>query len=124
MENTKAIKLVDKILKDLDKTGINTETLIEDIKALRVYAIEQQVPLVVKVLRYTYEHIEANESFLIPMLNDEPLDLDDSDEVVTHENEENSPVENLKYVISLTKNLQNKNNIEDLKEYKLLLMDY
>ena len=66
MENKKAIKLIDKILVDLDNTGINTDTLIEDLKELRSYALEEQIPLVVKVLRYTYEHIEKNDSFLIP----------------------------------------------------------
>jgi len=69
LENNKAIKLIDKILKNLDKTGINSDVLVEDIKALRAYALEAQVPLVVKVLRLTYEHIEATESFMIPMLD-------------------------------------------------------
>ena len=122
MENTKAIKLIDKILKNLDKTGINADALIDDIKELRAYAIEQKVPLLVKVLRYTYEHIEAHESFLIPIPGDEPLDDDevDIDETV----DVSTPVESLKYLISLAGNLNNKGNISDLKEYKMLLMAY
>ena len=52
MENKDANKLIDKILDNLDKTGINSETLVDDIKALRAYALEEQVPLVVKVLRF------------------------------------------------------------------------
>ena len=124
MENTKAIKLIDKILKNLDDTGINTDTLIDDIKELRVYAIEQEqkVPLLVKVLRYTYEHIEAHQSFLIPILGDEPLDEEEEGaEVVENDS---SPVESLKYVIALARNLNNKGNLADLKEYKELLMAY
>ena len=74
MENKKAIELIDKILENLDKTGIDTETLIDNIKELRTYALEEQIPLVVKVLRLTYEHIESNNSFLIPILDDEPTD--------------------------------------------------
>lgn len=116
MENKKAIKLIDKILENLDKTGINTEALIEDIKALRVYALEAQIPLVVKVLRLTYEHIEANESFLIPILDDEPVDEEGA--IVEADTD---PVESLKYLISLMKNLNNKMNIADLKEYRDLL---
>ncbi|WNH07705.1 hypothetical protein [Thalassobellus suaedae] len=119
MENKKAIKLIDKILENLDETGINTDALIEDIKALRVYALEAQIPLVVKVLRLTYEHIEANESFLIPILDDEPLD---EEGVVTEA--DTNPVESLKYLISLLKNLNNKMNIADLKEYRDLLNNY
>ncbi|MDC1226740.1 hypothetical protein N8013_03730 [Algibacter sp.] len=117
MENKKAIKVIDKILKDLDKTGINTDVLIDDIKELRTYALDEQIPLVVKVLRLTYEHIEENDAFLIPMLDDEPIEEDGSVEASTDE----SPVESLKYLISLIRNLNNKANIADLKEYRDLL---
>lgn len=117
MENTNAIKIIDKILNDLDTTGINTGVLIEDIKQLRAFAIEEQVPLLVKVLRYTYEHIEENETFLIPMLSDEPIE-EDLDAVVDTESVD--PVESLKYVIALARNLNNKGNIADLKEYKAI----
>ena len=125
MENIKAVQLIDKILKDLDQTGINSDTLIEDMKQLRVYAIEQdeKIPLVVKVLRMAYEHIQENDSFLIPSLEDEPLDELD-DEQAPLESEEVTPVENLKYLVALTRNLNNKGNIADLREYKALLMDY
>ncbi|MFV9550380.1 hypothetical protein [Algibacter sp. PT7-4] len=120
MENKKAIKLIDKILNNLDETGINTDTLIDDIKELRTYALEEQIPLVVKVLRLTYEHIEETESFMIPVLDDEPID--ESEDVVV--NDEVEPIESLKYVISLMKNLNNKGNIADLKEYRDLLNNY
>jgi hypothetical protein len=120
LENTQAIKLIDKILKNLDETGINSDALIDDIKELRGYAIEQKVPLLVKVLRYTYEHIEEHQSFLIPILDDEPLDEEDTVE----KTDDVSPVESLKYVIALARNLDNKGNLSDLKEYKELLMAY
>ncbi|MEM5566725.1 hypothetical protein WNY78_16510 [Psychroserpens sp. AS72] len=121
MENTKAIQLIEKILKNLDETGINTDSLINDIKELRGYAIEQKVPLLVKVLRYTYEHIEEHQSFLIPILDDEPLEEGDDDFENT---EDASPVESLKYLLALAGNLNNKGNISDLQEYKALLMAY
>ena len=117
MENQKAIALIDKILKNLDKTGINTDVLIDDIKQLRTYALEEQIPLVVKVLRYTYEHIESHDTFLVPVLDDEPIDGEDT---IVEANDV-SPVESLKYLIALMKNLNNKMNISDLKEYRDLL---
>ncbi len=120
MENKDANKLIDKIIDNLDKTGINSGALVDDIKTLRAYALEEQVPLVVKVLRFTYEHIEENDTFLIPMLDDEPLDEADSIE----ENDLDSPVESLKYLIALMKNLKNKGNISDLREYRDLLLAY
>ncbi|MEL0651126.1 hypothetical protein V6246_06795 [Algibacter sp. TI.3.09] len=122
MENQKANKLVDKILKDLDESGINKEALIDDIKELRTYALEEQIPLVVKVLRLTYEHLEENSTFLIPILDDEPLE--DEEEGAEGVNDLDTPVESLKYLIALTKNLSNKGNIADLREYKDLFARY
>ncbi|WP_027138793.1 hypothetical protein [Gaetbulibacter saemankumensis] len=122
MENRDAIKLVDKILLNLDETGINTDALIEDLKKLRSYALEAQIPLVVKVLRLTYEHIEEHDNFLIPILDedDEPNDEEFGLEGAL----DNTPVESLKYLVSLTRNLNNKRNIADLKEYRDLLNKY
>ena len=122
MKNTKAITLTNKILNDLDTTGINNETLIDDIKKLRTYAIEEEIPLLVKVLSYTCEHNEENNSFLIPMLNDEPIE--ESEEIGIEDTNQVSPLESLKYLIALSKNLENKGNIADLKEYKALLIAY
>ncbi|MBD0833186.1 hypothetical protein [Aestuariibaculum sediminum] len=119
MENTKAIKLIDKILNNLDQSGINTDVLIDDLKTLRGYALEEQIPLVVKVLRLTYEHIQENETFLIPMLEEEDDEFETEETAV-----ESSPVESLKYVLSLMKNLDNKINVADLKEYRDLLNNF
>ena len=117
MENKTTLLLIDKILADLDKTGINTDTLIDDIKQLRAYALEAEIPLVVKVLRLAYEHIEENGNFMIPMLEEEDEDVE-AIEVA------NEPVESLKYLIALIRNLKNKMNIADLKEYRDLLNAY
>lgn len=120
MENKKAIKLIDKILVSIDKKGVNGEGLVDNIKELRAYALEEQIPLVVKVLRLTYEHLEAHNTFLIPILDDEPVEEDGVVEV----NEGGAPEESLKYLIALTKNLNNKMNVLDLKEYRDLLIAY
>ncbi|WP_298539736.1 hypothetical protein [uncultured Aquimarina sp.] len=119
MENKKALKLIDKILTDLEKSGINTDTLIEDLKSLRSYALEQQVPLVVKVLRLTYEHIEENDSFLIPIPDDEPIEeQEEGNEAPVVNNEDVNPVESLMYLVSLFKDLKNKMNVMDLADYR------
>ncbi|WP_378174397.1 hypothetical protein [Aquimarina sp. SS2-1] len=115
MENKKALKLIDKILKDLETSGINTDTLIDDLKTLRSYALEQQIPLVVKVLRLTYEHIEENDSFLIPIPDDDPIEEDGAP---LEKDVDSDPVESLMYLISLLKDLKNKMNIMDLADYR------
>ncbi len=121
MENKKALKLIDKILTDLEDSGINTDTLIEDIKNLRSYALEAQIPLAVKVLRLTCEHIEENDSFLIPIPDDEPIDGNEEGTVVNTEEAVN-PVESLVYLISLFKDLRNKMNLMDLSDYRNALL--
>lgn len=120
MENKKALKLIDKILADLDRSGIIINTLIEDLKELRTYALEEQIPLAVKVLRYTYEHVEENDTFLIPIPADDPIDEEDEEEGIDTptSDEEVNPVESLSYMISLFKDLTNKMNVSDLKEYR------
>lgn len=122
MENKKAQKLVEKILADLEQSGIITNTLIEDLKELRTYALEAQIPLAVKVLRLTYEHIEENDTFLIPIPDDDPIEEDQ--EVLTTEETAVSPVESLSYMISLFKDLKNKMNLMDLADYRTALNEY
>ncbi len=122
MENKKALKLIDKILTNLETSGINNDTLIEDLKDLRSYALEQQVPLVVKVLRLTYEHIEENNTFLIPIPDDDPI-TDEEGIVINNTDENSNPVESLMYLISLLKDLKNKMNLIDLGDYRNALLE-
>lgn len=119
MENKKALKLIDKILIDLEKSGINTTTLIEDIAVLRSYALEQQVPLVVKVLRLTSEHIVENNSFLIPIPEDDPIEENENESIIEEKQDiPFEPTESLIYLISLLKDIKNKMNLMDLGEYR------
>lgn len=119
MENKKALKLIDKILGDLKDSGIVIESLTESLKELREFALQEQIPLVVKVLRLTYEHLAKNDSFLIPIPDDEPIEEGESttEEAV-------DPVESLSYMLSLIKDLKNKMNLSDLKDYRNALMDF
>jgi len=123
LENKKAIKLIDKIVVDLDKQGINTDALITDLKELREFALKEQIPLIVKVLRFTYEHIQENDSFLIPIPDDEPIEEEEGTETAENTTVKD-PVESLKYLVSLTKSHTNKTNIADLREYRDALMAF
>ena len=101
---------------DLFKNGFIAETLIADLKKLREYSLEEQNPVLTKAIRLAYEHLEANGAFLVPIPDDEPVD--EETEVVTDAapaNENNA--ESLDYLLSLFSDLENKNNILDLKEY-------
>lgn len=115
VENPTAQKLINKIQIDLFKNGFNADTLITDLKKLREYALEEQNPVLVKAIRLTYEHIEANKAFLIAIPDDEPIEGFDGTSTNVTENATN--MESLEYLISLFADLKNKNNLADLKEY-------
>ncbi|MDR6302121.1 hypothetical protein [Mesonia maritima] len=119
MNNPKAQKLIKKILDDLDHAGIITNTLVSDLKELRPYAVEEERPVIAKAIRLTYEHIEENFTFDIPIPEDEPIE--DDEEI---EKEEVKPEESLIYLMSLIKDSDNKRNIEEIREYNKALQNY
>ena len=123
MENPGAQKLINKVQVDLLKKGFNAETLIADLKKLREYSLEEGNPVLTKALRLTYEHLEENGAFLIPIPDDEPVE--EGEEVISDRkagNENN--LESLEYLLSLFGDLKNKNNILDLKEYNKALLAF
>ena len=74
MENPKAQKLLNKMQRDLMRNGIILNTIVEDFKELRPFAVEENNPLLAKVIRLTYEHIETYGTFDIPIPEDEPVE--------------------------------------------------
>ena len=116
MENPSAQKLINKIQLDLFKKGFEAETLIADLKKLREYSLEEQNPVLTKALRLTYEHLEANGAFLIPIPDDEPVD-EETELVTDSETSSENNMESLEYLISLFSDLTKKNNLLDLREY-------
>ena len=120
MKNPKGQKLLDKIQRNLMRNGIIINTIVEDLKELRPYAVEGENPLLAKVIRLTYEHIEAYQTFNIPIPEDEPLD---ENEEVTASTEFN-PQESLDYLLSIMFDTSIKNNEMDLREYCIDLQKY
>lgn len=121
LENPKAQKLLNKIQRDLMRNGIITNTIVEDLKELRPYAVEENSPLLAKVIRLTYEHIETYQTFDIPIPEDEPLDGFDEE---IENTEDFDPIESLDYLLSLMAEAKNKINALELKEYSNSLMAY
>lgn len=120
MKNPKGQKLLDKIQRDLMRNGIIVNTLVEDLKELRPYAVEEEDPLLAKVIRLTYEHIDTYQTFDIPIPDDEPLD--ENEEAVA--TPETNPEESLDYLLSLMSDTSIKNNEIDLREYSRALQEY
>lgn len=111
MKTAIANEQLDAIIKKVEKSGVEAPNIIEDLKALRELAIKEQDPLVVKVLRLTYEFISENECFDVAAQyeedeegNEYPIEIDDK--------------ENLLYLLNLLKNAEHKINREEIKDYR------
>jgi len=120
LKNPKAQKLIDKIQRDLMRNGLVINTLVEDLKQLRPFAIEEENPLLAKVIRLAYEHLEATDSFEIPIPDDEPLEENEDQATAI----ESSPQESLDYLLSLMHDTSIKNNVMDLREYSSALTEF
>jgi len=106
MKGIKAQKKIEEIQKGLDKNGFISETIIKQLKDVRPLAIEEEDPLVTKIMRLSYEHIEENGAFNIDYMQDDKMDQ----------------IANFKYMIDLIHQCDHKYNREELKDYRDLLL--
>lgn len=122
MENKQALKLIEKIQKELFKNNFEVSEIVNDLKKLREITLELNNPVVTKALRLAYEHLDNNNGFFIGIPDDEPIDAKDA-EIEANISEENN-VESFNYFISLLTDLDKKNNVLDLKEYNKAFLAY
>ena len=114
MKLAAANKKLETIIKKVEKDGVSASGLVDELKALREYALKEQDPLVTKVLRLTYEYLIDNNAFDVQAQYDEdeegneyPLEIEDK--------------ENLLYLLSLLENADHKINREEIKDYRTAL---
>ncbi|MFC6860796.1 hypothetical protein [Zunongwangia atlantica] len=123
LENIKAQKLLNKIQRDLMRNGIITNTLIEDLKELRTYVVDEGQPLLAKVIRLTFEHVEEYQSFNIAIPEDDPIEDDEENQEVRVEDEVTGQ-ESLAYLFSLMEDHTNKVNEIELRDYIQAFTEY
>jgi len=111
---TANVKL-DEIIAKVEKKGIEATGLVADLKSLRELALQEQDPLVVKVLRLTYEFLEENKCF------DVQAQYEEDEEGNEYPVEEIEDKENLLYLLNLLKNAEHKINREEIKDYRSAL---
>ncbi len=126
MTDKKAHQLIEKIIDDLKHNGIITNTLVEDLIALRPYAVAEKRPTVAKALRLIAEHIEEHQTFAIPIpIDDEIYDAENEEFIEITESEDNYVSEkSLLYLMNLIKKEENPMNKQEIKEYNESLKDY
>lgn len=127
MENIEANKLIEKLQKDINKSGIDAKKTVEGLTQLRTYALEEQDPTATKVLRLAYEHIQEHGTFNIPIPADELVADNEDEEPELIENSietDEERAESLVYMLSLLLDRHNPNNRQELFEYRDALKDY
>jgi len=120
LNNIKAQKLLNKIQRDLMRNGIITNTLVNDLKELRPLVVEEGQPLLAKVIRLTYEHVDAYDSFNIAIPGDDPVEEGEEAPV----QEETTGQESLDYLLSLMADPSNRVNEIELREYVNAFNEY
>ena len=122
MENKQALKLIEKVQKDLLQNKFEVSKIVDELKKIREISLELNNPVVTKALRLAYEHLASNNAFLIGIPDDEPIDSKEGT-VETSISEENN-IESFNYFLSLFTDLTKKNNVLDLKEYNTAFLAY
>ncbi len=111
-----ANKKLETIISKVEKDGVLYSGVIEDLKELREQALKEQDPLVVKVLRLSYEFLKDREAFNVQAQfeedeegNEYPLEIEEK--------------ENFLYLLNLLKNAEHKINREEIKDYRTSLKE-
>lgn len=114
MKTAIANKKLETIISNVEKDGIMYPNVVDDLKELREQALKEQDPLVVKVLRLSYEYLQDRDAFDVQAQyeedeegNEYPIEIDDK--------------ENMLYLLNLLKNAEHKINREEIKDYRTAL---
>lgn len=134
MESIEGNKLIEKLQKALAKDGFKKSAdLVVGLKELRPYALEEQDPTLTKVTRLTYEHLEANKKFDIPLPPEEAIapELEEGEEapeevemIVSEIKNDKDRVESMDYLFSLMLDRENEDNKQDMFAYRDALKEY
>lgn len=131
MESTTGNKLIEKLQKGLAKDGIKkVDDIITGLKELRTYALEDADPTLTKVTRLTYEHLEENKTFNIPLPPEEAFEVEEGEEgeeaemILNEIKTDEDRVESLDYLFSLMLDRENASNKQDLFEYRDALKEF
>ena len=133
MESIDGNKLIVKLQKGLAKDGLKMDAIVKGLKELRPYALEEQDPTLTKVTRLTYEHIEANKTFNIPLPPEEAIapELEEGEEapeevemILSTIESDDDRIESLDYLLSLMLDRTKEANKQDMFAYRDALKEF
>jgi flagellar biosynthesis/type III secretory pathway chaperone len=112
LNNSKYYAILKEIKKNIVENGITQDT-VDDFKNLRKIVVKEKQPLLAKVIRLTYQHIEENNTFNVAIPEDEPIEGIETESNTSQIN----PVESLDYLLSNLLEPHNKMNILDIRAF-------
>lgn len=122
--NKDTVELINKLRSLVEKKGIVKEDVVKILMELRPHFIEQNEPLITRVIRLTAEYIGDRGTFDINLLAeededgnlDEQIDMDSDDSF-------NEVKENFLYLLDLFAHPENQVNKEELQRIKAIYLD-
>lgn len=112
MKTLPAKEKLSSIINSVEQHGIHQDNLVSELKALRELAKIEKDPLVVKLLRFTYEYLDENNCF------DVEGQFEEDEEGNKYPVEGIEDKDNMLYLLSLLENSEQKINREELKDYR------
>ena len=119
LQDSRAVQLINKLISDVEQNGIITNTVVEDLMALRPYTITEELPLLAKATRLAAEHISEYETFAIGMPEEESLEEEEATIAL-----EGEPKDSLHYFLCLIRDIDKSSNEEELRYYVKALNEY
>ena len=116
MISSKANKEIQDLIGEIEKNGIDIEKVVAQLKELRLQALLEKDPLMIRAIRLTYELLEEEEEFELNCLagiDDEEEEEEEEEEV----EEEGTPEENLVYMLQLWIQSDNKYNRDEIRSF-------
>ena len=104
MRTAEANTILDKILKQVEKNGIQPDKIVPLLQQAREYALKEEDPLLTRALRLCWQHLESNDGFDLTYLEDGE-----------------STEENFNYLISLAIKSENTYNRDEIREMTNML---
>jgi len=120
MKTEKANKILKALVSKIEKE-FDVDTIISDLKKVRIFALEEEDPLLVRVFRQCYEYLEENQTFDYTV--EKEYSEDEDGEEIEEFKEPGTDTENLVYLLNLIIKSENKFNREEIKEMRTWLKE-
>lgn len=118
------VALIEKLKSIVDKKGIIKDEVVELLTELRPHFIEQNEPLITRVIRLTAEYIEDRGTFDINLLAEEDEDGEIDEEIdMDSDDSFNEVKENFLYLLDLFAHPENSVNKQELQRIKTIYLD-